>query len=223
MMDDLAAVFTRADPARTPQDAPLPAEALSLLEQIVTTPITQADTAQEVTSSSPTGSRFRLPRLLISVGAVVAVFAVIVIFAVSQLRAPSEGNTADYPWFETDTQLFDAADAVIAGDVLSEREELIDGIDYTVVTIEVSASASGGLRQGDIVEVKYPMFDSTPVGLEPGSRAVLFLALYDDAPASLLNPVQASYLVTDVGVETSSENPIVLSDELLDQLGIGGR
>ncbi|MFT4229478.1 MAG: hypothetical protein QM602_04235 [Microbacterium sp.] len=221
MMDNIAILLAEADPATTPRDAPLPQEALDLLARIVATPT--SDTADDrAPAARGRQAWFRAPRLAIG-ASVAAVLLIVAVFAVSQL-SPFRGvqNATDYPWYGTVSQLVDASDAIVVGRVLSEREEVIDGIDYSVVTVQVDAVAQGHLRPGESVDVKYPLSESTPVGLKPGDTTILFLAVHADSPASLLNPVQASYLITDGGIDTNPDNPIRLSRDILDQLGIAG-
>lgn len=223
MMDELAIAFAEADPATTPRDEPLSPDILELLAQIVMTARAGADAPRNRTDAEAHATRKRLPRLMIGVAVAVSVLAVIVVFTMSQLRGVVEPNMADYPWYGTEAELVDAADAVIVGQVLGERKDVHDGTDYVIVTIEVDAVASGELAPNERIEVKYPASRSIPVGMQPGDRTILFLAIYADAPASLLNPVQASYLVTSTGtIETSSDNPLTLSPDLLEQLGVLG-
>ncbi len=214
-MNYLDTALAEADPATTPRDAPLRPEALDLLAQIVATPVA-------VVASVAPRARPHRSRLVLGAG-IAVLLLVVTVFAVSQLRlVPGGQNTADYPWYATQSQLADAADAIIAGQVLSEREEVKDGIDYVITTVRVNATAKGKLNAGERIEVKYPASEPPVVCLEPGEMVILFLAVYSDAPASLLNPAQASYLITPEGIETSPDNPIRLTGDLLDQLGIAG-
>lgn len=172
----------------------------------------------------PTG---RVPRLVLGGIAVAAMLAAIVVFGVSQLRptvselqSTSGAGAADFPWYETEAQLVDAADAIISGRVVSEREGLIEDVEYTVLTVQINAVASGDLQPGTELEVKSPESDLAPLEFGPGDEVILFVDLYPDVPASLLNPAQAGYRITNNGVEAGAGNPIVLSPELLEQLGV---
>ena len=90
--------------------------------------------------------------------------------------------TADYPWYATEDDLIAASDAILRGEVLDEREEQLDGLDYTVVTVKVDTVAEGPLKPDEQVDVKYPsLTEPVPVGLGPGDHVVLFLALFQAA------------------------------------------
>ena len=231
-MDEIAALIAQADPARTAREAPVPREADVLLREVLATP-RRPERRHGKAGRMPASHRPQRLALLAGAGAMVLIAGLVVsvwkpaetpgTFTISHSAPP----IADYPWYATEDELIAASDAILRGEVLSEREAQIDGIDgvdYTVVTVKVETVAKGPLKPDEQVDVKYPsVTEPTPVGLEPGDHVVLFLALFPGAPASLVNPAQGSYvLVEGKTAQAAAENPIRLSDNLLSQLGVIG-
>ncbi|MFL1378320.1 MULTISPECIES: hypothetical protein [unclassified Nocardiopsis] len=144
--------------------------------------------------------------------AVVSVLAL----ALSACSSPSPstgGATGDYPSYASAEELFESADLVVEGTVEGSRTEPIDiseggeaeeglePLEYTVYTLAVSEVFKGE-APGGALEVKHENGGPDDLELREGDTYVLFLATYDDVPASLLNPDQSAYLVGgDGGLE----------------------
>src|SRR5690606_18354362 len=100
---------------------------------------------------------------------------------------PQSGNEADWPWYEDEAALLDRADAVVLGGVLASDPRTLQGVDNTVITVRVEASAKGAFGPGDEVEMIFPAWtDPAPLGIAIGERGVFVVATYADSPASLL-------------------------------------
>ena len=228
-MDEIAALIVQADPARTAPEAPMPPEADVLLREILATPRRPGNKHRK---ADPVPAIHWPQRLTLLAGAGAMVLVAGLVFSVWKPAddpgtftiSHSAPPIADYPWYATEDELIAASDVVLRGEVLSEREEQVDGIGYTVVTVKADTVAKGPLKPDEQVDVKYPsVTEPIPVGLEPGDHVVLFLALFPGAPASLVNPAQGSYfLVEGKTAQAAAENPIRLSDNLLSQLGVIG-
>ncbi len=229
-MDEIAAMLAQADTARTAPDAPVPPEADALLREILATP-RRPENQHRKADRVPASHWPKHLTLLAGAGTIVLIVGLLIFniwkpaenpgtFTISHSAPP----TADYPWYATEDDLIAASDAILRGEVLDEREEQLDGLDYTVVTVKVDTVAEGPLKPDEQVDVKYPsLTEPVPVGLGPGDHVVLFLALFPGAPASLVSPAQGSYfLAEDNTIQTSVENPIRLSENLLAQLGVIG-
>jgi len=132
------------------------------------------------------------------------------------------GSNGDYPAYSSDTEMAESSDAVVVGDVLSDRREVIQGFDYRVVSIEVLTDAKSLYAPGDLIEVKLHtgnVAEPSP-DLNVDNRYVLFLETYDSVPASLLNPWQAYYEVQHGTVVPDPDNDLTLGLELHQALGI---
>ncbi|MCM6761189.1 hypothetical protein GSU68_19170 (plasmid) [Rathayibacter sp. VKM Ac-2759] len=132
------------------------------------------------------------------------------------------GSNGDYPAYSSDTEMAERSDAVVVGDILSDRREAILGFDYRVVSIEVLTDAKSLYEPGDLIEVKLLTGSVSEPGpdLDVDGRYVLFLETYDSVPASLLNPWQAYYEVQDGTVVPDPDNDLTLGPELQQALGI---
>lgn len=132
------------------------------------------------------------------------------------------GSDGDYPAYSSDTEMAESSDAVVVGDVLSDRREAIQGFDYRVVSIEFLTDAKSLYAPGDVIEVKLHTGNVAEPGpdLDVESRYVLFLETYDSVPASLLNPWQAYYEVPDGSVVPDPDNDLTLGPELQQALGL---
>lgn len=121
-------------------------------------------------------------------------------------------HTADWPWYDTLEALHETADLVIVGtvrdDATVQELPLPPGtIVCTVVSVEVGMVVKGSVTPGDTVTVKQEggTYDGVThrhpsvVYLVPNERYVLFLATFEDSPASWLNPTQAQYRLDDSG------------------------
>lgn len=135
----------------------------------------------------------------------------------------SSASEGDYPAYSSEAELTAAADAVILGEITGERRDELDGIGYRVVAVDVLADATTTFAAGDAIEVKLitGAVASPDPQLEVGDRYVLFLETYDSVPASLLNPWQAHFEVTDGEPVAAPDNDIRLSADLRGTLGLG--
>lgn len=136
----------------------------------------------------------------------------------------------DFPHYNSVNGLSEKADAVIKGKVVDSRVEEIDDMIhtdstdeelnpggelfiekniYTIYTIQVDESFKGNYKPGDKLEFKElggQIGDTTFVSedridISSANDYVFFLATYDDAPASLLNPIQSLYIYDSADME----------------------
>lgn len=104
---------------------------------------------------------------------------------------------------------------------------LLQPVIVTISRVEVTEVIRGDVTEGDIVEVSQlgGLFDgvdyreAATTVLEPGAEYVLLLSQHEDAPADLLNPEQALFLVEDDEgtlelVGSASEATVASIDEL---------
>ncbi len=147
-----------------------------------------------------------------------------------QPKTPEKTVTisADYPEYDSVEALTDRADLIVQGTVKEMQYKQIDislgkGRDdslspYTVYTVAVDEVFKSDGNVGETIEVKVPggIFDGvayviegvdSPL-LEKDQSYVLFLATYENLPASLLNLTQAAYEIGEdgklAGVESDS-------------------
>lgn len=145
-----------------------------------------------------------------------------------QSKTPEKTVTisADYPGYDSLEALTDRADLIVQGTVKEMQYKQIDislgkGSDdspspYTVYTVAVDEVFKGDGNVGETVEVKVPggIFDGvayviegmdSPL-LETDQSYVLFLATYENLPASLLNLTQAAYEIEENGELAGAES-----------------
>ncbi len=108
-------------------------------------------------------------------------------------------------------------------------------IPYTVFTVEIEKTYKGNVRENDTIQIKtlggivgnteYVLESTEDTRLEEGKKYVLFLETYDDSPASLLNPTQASYeydaddnSITNQQGKQAAQNEISFNMEDLDKI-----
>ncbi len=130
--------------------------------------------------------------------------------------------SADYPHYENLENLIGKADTIIKGKITdftysqinisqkpqSDDEYLNPGgeldnslMPYTIFTIEIIKTYKGNINKKETIQIKEPggIFGNTEyvnrdsAKLKKGNNYVFFLETYPDSPASLLNPIQASY------------------------------
>lgn len=133
----------------------------------------------------------------------------------------------DYPYFTSETQLTKRADLIVLGEVLSVREESIrivfneeqspnDYADYVVSTVKITQVLKGDAAPGDTIEVKQIAGNEENVMqgggyYKEGESKALFLMKFDNAPYSVLNPLQGQYAVVEGRVTpTCSANTLFL-------------
>jgi hypothetical protein len=152
-------------------------------------------------------------------GAALAAAAVIAgILAVPLIVSSPIPPSGDYPWYATQSELEDAASAVVVVEVVAERPGTYQDLLHDVMTVIVVADARGGHEIGSTMEIKeMPGEDA----LRVGDRFVVFIVEYEDGiPASLVNPTQGAYLVQDGSVIPRDGNGVVLDGALLRELGL---
>lgn len=106
---------------------------------------------------------------------------------------------------------------------------------YTVYTIKIEKAYKGDYAENDVIEVKqlggiignieYALEDSIDAKLEKEHKYVFFLETYADSPASLLNPLQASYeydendnIVTSKQWKSNEQNKINFTMQELENM-----
>lgn len=128
----------------------------------------------------------------------------------------------DYPSYKNFESLTERADTIIKGKIVdfkyteinitqevnSDDEKLNPGgkkdestVPYTIYTVEVYKTFKGNINKKETIEVKEPggiinnteYLNEHSANLKKGKQYVFFLETYPEAPASLLNPIQASY------------------------------
>lgn len=108
-------------------------------------------------------------------------------------------------------------------------------IPYTIFTVEIEKTYKGNAGQKDTIQIKqlggtignteYVLEDEADAKLEEGKKYVFFLETYPDSPASLLNPIQASYeyddndnIISNKQFKQSEQNKINFKMEDLDHI-----
>jgi len=133
--------------------------------------------------------------------------------------------SADYPKYDALDNLVDRADTIILGKIVNmryeelnvaEEHEINDELNnlggeldktkdvYTVYDIEILEEYKGLTTVSDIIKVKQLggiidnieyVLEEYDSDLQTQKEYILFLETYENLPASLLNPIQASYEV----------------------------
>lgn len=235
-MRDFAERFAAADPARTPANAPLPEEALALLDRVMTPRI------QSPAGSGRLRTRSRRPRWgRVAVGIVAPV---LVLTALVMARGCS---SALGPWplgaatatasavpspvsgeFTSEDDLVAAADAIVVAETVSVSSAAQDGQSYWLATVRVQSAARGEFKPGDSLQVAFvdqsaQLGHFWPAGLDPNQRALLFLTTpgVAGADAQLVSPTQGSYLIQDGAMPSASDaNPLTLDPDFLARMGL---
>lgn len=99
-------------------------------------------------------------------------------------------------------------------------------IPYTIYDVEIQKVYKGVATEKETIQVKqvggenqktiFKVNDSTE--LKMNGDYIMFLATFDNSPASLLNPIQASYQLVDNQIIASDKNTIKLNFKDLKQL-----
>lgn len=233
-MIDFAERFATADPASTPSDAPLPDEALALLDRVMTPRPPLATAAAPHAPKRP--SRFRLPGLAILVPALALVLVTLAAIggwlAFGPVTATTEASPApalEWGEYTSEGALVAESEAIVTATTLDLGILDDGGLRYYVATVQVSSAAKGPFTPGTQVEVAFPDRGAGeadwPPGLKRGEQALLFLRYQDGTTvveAELINPTQGSYRLTDTSSvpEPHPENPLILDDTFLDRMGL---
>ncbi|GAA0394010.1 hypothetical protein [Paenibacillus motobuensis] len=124
-------------------------------------------------------------------------------------------NVAQKPSDPTDAQLNPGTDPVDS-----------PLIPYTIYDVEIQKVYKGEVTEKETIQVKqvggenqktiFKVNDSTE--LKMNGDYIMFLATFDNSPASLLNPIQASYQLVDNQIIASDKNTIKLNFKDLKQL-----
>lgn len=241
-MLDFAQRFAAADPATTPPDAPLPDEALALLDRVM---VPRGPLPQTVLPPAPKRRRqWQLPRL--GPGILVPVLALTMLAALGGLLFPwSPRPTAPEPtpmpapsssWheFTTEQELVAASDAILVADAIGLEYVEVDGELYRLATVRVVSSGKGDLTGKEYLQITYPeptaeLADSPDaLSMGGGTRVLLFLTTPGriGADAELVNPVQGVFEVFDddfhgeAVLSPGPWNPLELGPDFLKRMGI---
>lgn len=234
-MLDLAQRFAAADPASTPPDAPLPDEALALLDRVMTPRAPRAAVGRPVL---PRPSRWRMPRLAIAFlvpALLLATLAAMGWFGWFLGRPAAEPMPTATPaaspspaWsaFTTERELVEASDAILVADTIGTGTIELNGESYWLADVRVLRAGKGGFTAGETLRVTWPASEggSWPGALEVGNRALLFLTTPGAAgtDASLVNPAEGSYLLVDDLPDPipDGESTLELDAGFLDRMGL---
>ena len=128
------------------------------------------------------------------------------------LRAITVRYQADYPQYQTLEELFKAADLVAevrlgaTAEVRGPTQTVPDVHTVFAATVERTykgaAPARLEIKQGGGRYKGTDHIEAGSVSLQPGGHYVVFVEVYDDAPASLLNPAQGQYRLDEAGTVT---------------------
>lgn len=234
-MIDFAQRFATADPATTPPDAPLPEDALALLDRVMT-PRAPHATARSGQPAPKRPNQFRLSGLTILVPALVLITLAAMgwgwfNFGGGQALGNAEATPSPAPpleWgeFTTEGALVAASDAIVTA-TTADLSILDDGgARYYIATVRVISAAKGPHEPGTQLEVAFPDpgpdQESWPPGLNRGQTALLFLRNGPIATADLINPTQGSYRLTDTSSipEPHPGNLLILDDTFLDRMDL---
>jgi hypothetical protein len=158
-------------------------------------------------------------------------------------KAPQQTEVVmhgDYPSYSSVDALFDTADLVLRGRVIGQPRVVVvepaspgrqDAIVYTVRRVQVTEVFKGATSKNSVIEVKqlgglvdgvtYKEDDAKPLRAE--REYTLFLASFDDSPASLLNPMQAQFEVDGALLRPAPGNNLKLTRTQLVKLGAQGQ
>ncbi|MDG6107576.1 hypothetical protein Daura_49275 [Dactylosporangium aurantiacum] len=128
------------------------------------------------------------------------------------MRARTVRYQADYPQYQTLETLFAAADLV--AEVRLGAGSEVRGPTQTVPNVHTVFAATAGrtykgtaparleIKQGGGRYKGTDHIQAGSVSLRPEGHYLVFLEVYDDAPASLLNPTQGQYRLDEAGTVT---------------------
>jgi hypothetical protein len=139
-------------------------------------------------------------------------------------------GSADYIYFNSFDEMYARADVILicTAETTSFKNLDIDSSPdgesyyvYTVSTVKADTVIKGDIKPGEKLEVKqlggfydnvYHFSDNTDY-LTVGSQYLLFLSIYEDSPASLLNQTQAMYYVSGTRITPRDGNEITITIE----------
>lgn len=117
--------------------------------------------------------------------------------------------SADYPAYETLEAAVTEADAIVFGKIIEAQKKKIDvGVvsDYNVFRVKINEVISGKVEVGEVIEIKTLAMEDTTLRsmqLKDANDYIFFIKLYEDVPASLINPYQGALLVEEKGAITA--------------------
>lgn len=137
---------------------------------------------------------------------------------------PAGSAVADEPSYGSTAELEDAANLIVRARVGDGRQESVEGVDTTVATAKVLATAKGA-APGDSLEVAYTTPGSGPetTSFTAGKEYVLLL---DNGPGGrfvLVNTTQGWYEVRGDAPVAGKDNRVGLSAGVRDALGLRPR
>jgi hypothetical protein len=143
---------------------------------------------------------------------VVLLFALAGCTGKPDMKAETVRYSADYPQYETLAELFAAADVVAEVRLAASVE--VRPATQTVPNVHTVFVATAGrtykgrapspleIKQGGGRHKGTTHVEIGSVSLQPKGHYLVFIEVYDDAPASLLNPRQGQYRLDDAGTVT---------------------
>ena len=110
---------------------------------------------------------------------------------------------SDYPYYNSLNELEMSAEAIVKGTVIEEKGiHKIDmngkKYDYYLYDFKISNCLKGDFSVNDIVTIKILANEKSVVDagyLQKGKEYICYLKLYDNIPASLLNPSQGKRII----------------------------
>ena len=145
-----------------------------------------------------------------------AIILVAVLFLVPHTKKVMQ---ADYPYYPEVSDITDAADAIIVGEVIEAQKvqrmnvntdsnalNQAEPIPYTISKFKITNVIKGNVQIGDVIEVKqlgnYKRMPEAFLAETDGyfklqESELLFLASYENAPYSTVNPTQGAVKVLD--------------------------
>ncbi|OMI40299.1 hypothetical protein [Streptomyces sparsogenes] len=202
----------------------------SLIQQANPVPDPASDPAQHTTPATPGApARWRARRAGLALGGLAALAAAVV--AVPAVFGPGgEGSggdpapppAADEPYYTTTADLERSADLIVRARLDATRETEEDGIQETVATVSVAATARGETPDRTL-QVSYPAPGSGQPdgpGLTVSHEYVLLLDRTDDGGYTLVNTDQGYYGIDAGHAEAGPDNDVALSGGVLAALGL---
>jgi len=133
----------------------------------------------------------------------------LVIAVIAGIQQDTVKYSADYPAYETLKAAVAETDAIVFGKIIeTKNKEINAGVvsEYNVFRVKISEVISGKAEVGGIIEIKtLAKEDTTPrsMQLKDANDYILFIKLYENLPASLINPYQGYLLVDEKGAITA--------------------
>jgi len=109
----------------------------------------------------------------------------------------------DYPYYNSTNELEASADAVVKGTVIEEKGKHIIDMNghkyvYYLYDFKISECLKGDFSVNDIVTIKILANEQSAMDagyFKKGTAYICYLKLYDNVPASLLNPSQGKRII----------------------------